>query len=306
VLTIPNLPTQDGYVNALTLGPVPTTRLIKYVVANKAVFMRVWPQSKSGTIPAQTDELLVTPETNIITDAMGVQFRSALAGVPAQVVAQLLEPGDPTFGSGTPFSSIISGSGGISPGVSAVQIQKNNVLIGQEPTLDLLDAAGLTWTVVDDPANTRVKVTPAPVDGVIIGKFGAVFGAGFADVGYITAAAQRMMGFGAAGWALTPRRTGTVILLAQGITSYAGAAGSANFALFGGTGAAPANNVAPPGGSFGATIPISGQTPNGPMTMAVVVSGLAIGTAYWFDVAVASDGANIARFGLPTLSVIEI
>lgn len=163
MLTIPNLPTQDKYVEALTLGPAPSARMIKYVVANKAVFMRVWPQSKSGTIPSQTDELLVTPETNVITDAMGVQFRSAIPGVPAQVVAQLLEPGDPTFGSGTPFSSTISSTGGISPGVSAVQIQKNGALIGTEPTVDFVDIAGARWAVADDPANTRVTVSLASI-----------------------------------------------------------------------------------------------------------------------------------------------
>lgn len=164
MLTIPNLPTQDAYVEALTLGPAPTARMIKYVVANKAVFMRVWPQSKSGTIPAQTDELLVTPETNVITDAMGVQFRSAVPGVPAQVVAQLLEPGDPTFGSGTPFSSIISGSGGITPGASAVQIQKDGALIATEQAIDFLIAnqvprPGLGLVAADDPANTRVLLS---------------------------------------------------------------------------------------------------------------------------------------------------
>lgn len=159
MLTIPNLPTQDRYVDALTLGPVPTTRQIKYVVANRAVLMRVWPKLKSGTIPAQTDELLVTPETNVITDAIGVQFRSALPGVPAQVIAQLLEPGDPTFGSGTPFSATISGSGGISPGVSSVQVQVDGALIGTEPILDLLTGAGATLLGTDDPANTRTLVT---------------------------------------------------------------------------------------------------------------------------------------------------
>lgn len=163
MLTIPNLATQDKYVDALTLGPVPTTRQIKYVVANKAVLMRVWPKLKSGTIPAQTDELLVTPETNVITDAIGVQFRSALPGVPAQVIAQLLEPGDPTFGSGTPFSATITSSGGIQPGVTSVQIQKNGGAIGTEPALDFVDVAGARWAVTDDPANTRVLVSLASV-----------------------------------------------------------------------------------------------------------------------------------------------
>lgn len=163
MLAIANLPTQDWYVNALTLGPEPTARMIKYVVANKAVYMQVAVKSKSGTIQPWGDELLVTPETNIITDAQGVRFRSALPGVPAQVVAQLLEPGDPTIGSGTPFSATLSGSGGIQPGVSSVQVQKNGALVGTEPTLDFVDSASFLWAIADDVPNARVTVTPPSV-----------------------------------------------------------------------------------------------------------------------------------------------
>lgn len=180
MLTIPNLPTQDRYVDALTLGPVPAARMIKYVVANKSVFARVWPQSKSGTIPAQTDELLITPETNIITDAMGIQFRSAVAGVPAQVIAQLLEPGDPTLGSGTPFSSTISSTGGITPGTSSVQIQKDGNLIAAEPTLDFLTTGSMFGLIADDPANARVTVgLPRVLMGLVSSAGGVVHGAGF-------------------------------------------------------------------------------------------------------------------------------
>jgi hypothetical protein len=158
VLTIPNLPTQDRYVDALTLGPVAETVAIKYVVANKSVLARIWPKSKSGTILAQTDELLITPETNIITNTAGIQFRSAVPGVPAQVIAQLLQPGDPLLGSGSPFSATISGGGGISPGVSAVQIQKDGALIATEPIIDFITNGILGWNVSDDGANTRVLV----------------------------------------------------------------------------------------------------------------------------------------------------
>lgn len=157
MLTISNLPTQDNYVDRLTLGPVPTTKLIKYVVANAAVLARIWPQSKSGTIPAKTDELLITPETNIISDAMGIEFRSAVAGTPAQVIAQLLEGGDPIIGSGTPFSDTITSSGGIIVGGGGVPVVGDTKVSAQAATH--ADPSGVgTWYLADGSALPAAEV----------------------------------------------------------------------------------------------------------------------------------------------------
>lgn len=115
MLTIPNVQTLDGYDPALTLGPIATTRGIKYVVANQAVLAQVAPISKSGTLEDWGDEVLITPETNSISAAAGIRFKSAVPGSPARVVAQLYLPADPQFGSGTPFTGSLSASGAVTP-----------------------------------------------------------------------------------------------------------------------------------------------------------------------------------------------
>lgn len=115
MLTIPNVQTADDYTAALELGPVATTVGIKYVVANAAVWAQVVGKQRSGTLETWGDELLITPETNSIIDVTGIRFRSAVPGTPARVVAQLYLPHDPKFGSGTPFSGTLSGSGAVSP-----------------------------------------------------------------------------------------------------------------------------------------------------------------------------------------------
>lgn len=43
---------------------------------------------------------------------------------------------------------------------ATINVQKNEVLVAAEPTLDFVDAGANVWTVTDDATNTRVKVTP--------------------------------------------------------------------------------------------------------------------------------------------------
>lgn len=115
MLTIPNLATLDQYDSTLTLGPIATTRGIKYVVANAAVLAQVAALSKSGTLEDWGDEVLITPETNSLSGAAGIRFKSAVPGSPARVVAQLYFPADPQFGSGTPFTGALAASGAVTP-----------------------------------------------------------------------------------------------------------------------------------------------------------------------------------------------
>jgi hypothetical protein len=119
-ISLANVATQDKYVDALTLGPIAECVGIKYVVANASVLAQTVPKSKSGTLPDWGDEVLITPESNTLQDCDGIRFRSATAGVPAQVVATLYLPADAKFGSGTPFTSKLSAAGAISGQVSTV------------------------------------------------------------------------------------------------------------------------------------------------------------------------------------------
>lgn len=85
---------------------------------------------------------------------VGIRFRSFTAGNAVQVNAAIFYKWEPAMSLG--------GSGISSPFVSvgSLNFQYNNVAVATEPTIDILDGGLLTWTVVDDPANTRVKVTP--------------------------------------------------------------------------------------------------------------------------------------------------
>lgn len=93
---------------------------------------------------------------------IGIRFRSFTPGNPVAVSAALFFKDEPAMqlgGSGisTPSSSVAS-----------LNFQHNDTAVATEPTADFEDQTGsatmnLTWTVVDDPANTRVKITPVPV-----------------------------------------------------------------------------------------------------------------------------------------------
>lgn len=110
---ISNLPTADGYTEALTLGPVPTTEKIVFLIANASVICQVAGSSKAGTIQPWSDEILLAPETAEFQRVQGIRFRSAVPGTPARIIAQLIEPDDPVPVGGQPFTSVLNASGGI-------------------------------------------------------------------------------------------------------------------------------------------------------------------------------------------------
>jgi hypothetical protein len=43
---------------------------------------------------------------------------------------------------------------------TTVDVQHNDVRVAGEPALDFEDAGGFVWTIADDAANSRVKITP--------------------------------------------------------------------------------------------------------------------------------------------------
>lgn len=122
MLTINNVQTQDKYVDALTLGPVATAEKISYLVANNAAFVQLAGHSPDKTIQPWSEEILITPTTGEFQRLQGMRFRSAVPGSPAQVVAQLVEPGDPVPIGGTPFTQSLTGSGSISPVGSVTRV----------------------------------------------------------------------------------------------------------------------------------------------------------------------------------------
>ncbi len=125
MLVIDNLETADVYSRELTLESKFGGRLV-YVVANASARARFRPLLEHGGSDTAEygPETLVTPQSTFIDKISGVQFRSAIAGTPARIVAQLSEPGDILPASGTPFTQTLAAAGGTtgvpSPPIGAI------------------------------------------------------------------------------------------------------------------------------------------------------------------------------------------
>jgi hypothetical protein len=114
VLVISNLPTLDAYDKALTMESAFGGRLV-YLVANQSVIAQFKPLiERGGSQTAEYGpETLLTPQSGVIDKISAARFRSAVAGSPARIIAQLAEPGDILPAAGTPFTQSLSGSGGV-------------------------------------------------------------------------------------------------------------------------------------------------------------------------------------------------
>lgn len=128
-----------------------------------------------------------------------------------------------------------------------------------------------------------------------------------------------MMGLGTAGGgnlALTPRATGKVYVTITGTFANSLIADGAQVALTFGTGAAPSNGAAFSNGCSGAQCGTQvGGAPraNGaaagqllPFTVSGVMTGLALGTPYWFDLSLASMTAGTATITNAGATIMEI
>lgn len=117
--------------------------------------------------------------------------------------------------------------------------------------------------------------------------------------------ALTMMGLGGA-WTFTPNNTGKAIVIISGDATNTVSGSGFTWQIRYGTGAAPANGAALTGsvGSSPATnIPPSGFAV--PFSAQFVATGLALGTPYWFDLALAVLGAGPASLTNLTVSALE-
>lgn len=88
---------------------------------------------------------------------IGIRFRSFTPGNPVAVSAAIFYRDE--------YAIQLGGSGISTPGsnVASLNFQHNDIAVATEPTADFEDEShgnNLVWTIVDDPANTRVKITP--------------------------------------------------------------------------------------------------------------------------------------------------
>lgn len=131
------------------------------------------------------------------------------------------------------------------------------------------------------------------------------------DAAAITNAAYRAAGYGVSGatggWFMTPNQTGRVYVAASGVVT-GGGAGTATLQLIQGTGAAPANAASSGlgtavGGQPGIILDAGGL--QAAFSLVWVFTGLALGTAVWFDVQ-QKMSANSLQLQFANLVAIEL
>lgn len=131
-----------------------------WCTCNAQVFAQLLhsPQGAQQGQEQWSDEFVLPAGAHYIQrGAIGIRFRSFTAGNPVQVTAAVFYRDEPAM--------VLGGSGIATPtsSVASLNFQHNDIAVATEPTADFEDAAGannLIWTVVDDVANTRVKITP--------------------------------------------------------------------------------------------------------------------------------------------------
>jgi hypothetical protein len=84
---------------------------------------------------------------------------------------------------------------------------------------------------------------------------------------------------------ITPNSTGKVLVIIQGVASVSVATAAVNSQIKYGTGSAPAFNAAPAGTTIGSAAPAWSAVANAvvPFTLSYTLTGLTLGTQYWFD-----------------------
>lgn len=165
--------TQNTYLPQLTLGPAPGVKRINLSVlgANGAI-IQCWRYNSAARDKFALEQIqrVIAGQSIgvVIRGAAGVQIASAVANQSTNVVGELVyghldwDGGDIEIDGGAITSAIINSGGGVNPPPpTGMNVQHNGLLVGTEPTLDLLDGSGVSWTVVDDSGNTRIQVTGA-------------------------------------------------------------------------------------------------------------------------------------------------
>lgn len=119
-----------------------------------------------------------------------------------------------------------------------------------------------------------------------------------------------MVGLGAAASpaVITPRVTGKLYVTISGILLHGTSGGRANAVMSYGTGTAPANAAAATGTVIGnsAAYTASAVSSMSTFSMSAVVTGLTIGTQYWFDMQMNTQAAGTASALLTTVAAYEL
>jgi hypothetical protein len=165
----------DGYTAAATISDVWNPGGGWFSVSTHAVLVSMQYPIQVGSGYGQsewTDEQLLGDGAFglLPPGATGIRFRNAVAGQNAVVTAAIAQGNEPALA--------ISATGTLTVVGPGVNFQHNDAAVATEPTIDFEDGSGVTWTLTDDPAGTRVKVAlavskaPAPTHTVLTGGAG--------------------------------------------------------------------------------------------------------------------------------------
>jgi hypothetical protein len=184
VQTVSNIATADGYTAACTLGPIRTAEKISYLVANNSAVMQV--AGHGSTEQPWSDELLVNPSGGELYRVQGARWRSAVAGQPARIIANLVTPDDPLTVVGQPFTGFLAASGGVlSTGqITGIVLPTGAIFSGSGfvCTRNSLGNYTLTWAT---PFSAVPVVVIQPIESAAAAAAAIVYGLTSASCSFI-------------------------------------------------------------------------------------------------------------------------
>jgi hypothetical protein len=183
----------------------------------------------------------------------------------------------------------------IDASISKTDISLGNVDNIQQMPLSYLDTDG-TLTANSDTKVASQKATKTYADTKLSAGANSLYLTP-ANPTNLTNNAFRMFGLGST-IVITPLKSGKVQLIIKYMPGGTGTNGMNSYKIVYGTGVAPANGAAASGtivggtDSGGTTIAVAGTPPS--IVRTIIVTGLTLNTAYWFDVQGAKNSGNSA------------
>jgi len=245
----------------------------------------------------------------ILTGALTLSGNATqnLNAVPLQQVNSLITAGTTGFLplAGGQMTGLMQLSGNASANLNPVPLQQLNAMLASYATTAML----ANYAPINNPTFTGTVTIPA---GASIAGYLRTTGRATAEVlGSTTAntssTTQVMAGLGS-NFHITPLVTGTLQVSIQANLSNTTLGDGANVILRYGTGTAPANGAAAVGTTVGNTVSMaaSGAGATAPINVSGVVTGLTLGTPYWFDFGYWASTGGAAAIQNPTFAAAEI
>ena len=316
---------------SLTIGPVGATLSYNPFSANGSgnTFIQMNVQNISSGQFASSDVVATANIGNDNTNYINMGINSSTYADPGFTITGLLDGYIYTSGGdmavGTDTNDILLFTGGTLISNLAVRIKyDNSVIFGSQSAIPTTATAGFLYIPASAGKPTATPTTyfgtPLSSDSTDNSLYyytnsnwrsttGATATSPIANPVTTTSTTGVMMGIGAS-CSITPRKSGTILVIVTGDMDNATAADGAGIQIRYGTGTAPINGAALTGTTAGGLIKMTNvATVTGsrsPFSSNAIVAGLTIGTAYYIDVSLAAITGGTARIRDVIISAIEI